>query len=76
MFSAIFSVISCSTSTQFLSQPEEVKTAVEAALKAGYHLLDSAWIYSNEAEVGEALQNCIKEGVVEREDVFITSKLA
>ena len=49
--------------------------AVEAALRAGYHSIDCAYAYGNEAEIGEALQKCFKEGVVKREEVFITSKL-
>lgn len=53
----------------------EVFQAVETALKAGYRHLDCAAIYRNEAAVGEALQKCIKDGVVKREDVFITGKL-
>ena len=57
------------------SKPGEVEAAVEAALKAGYRHLDCAWAYQNESEIGEALQKCIKEGVVKRENVFITSKL-
>ena len=48
---------------------------MEIALKAGYRHLDCAAIYRNEAAVGEALQKCIKDGVVKREDVFITGKL-
>ena len=48
---------------------------MEAALRAGYKLLDCAHIYGNEAEIGEALQKCFDEGVVKREELFITSKL-
>ena len=57
------------------SKPGEVGAAVEAALRAGYKLIDCAHIYGNEAEIGEAFQKCFKEGVCKREDIFITSKL-
>ena len=65
-------VLACST---WLSKPGEVGAALEVALKAGYRHIDCAHIYGNEAEIGEALQKCFKEGVVKREDVFVTSKL-
>ncbi|OCH94689.1 Aldo/keto reductase [Obba rivulosa] len=45
------------------------------ALKAGYRLLDGAGDYGNEKEAGEGLRRAIADGVVKREDVFVTSKL-
>lgn len=48
---------------------------MELALKNGYRHIDCAQMYHNETEIGEVLERCFKEGVVKREDVFVTSKL-
>lgn len=57
------------------SEPGEVKKAVYEALKTGYRHIDCAAIYGNEVEVGEGLKQALDEGLVKREDVWITSKL-
>jgi alcohol dehydrogenase (NADP+) len=59
----------------WLSEPGQVKLAVEAAIDAGYRHIDCAYCYGNEAEVGEAIENKIKSGVVTREELFITTKI-
>lgn len=51
-----------------LSQAEK---AVSEALETGYRLIDTAAAYQNEAAVGKAIKN----SSVNREDVFVTSKL-
>ena len=45
------------------------------ALKAGFRLIDTARIYGNEEAVGRGLHRAIEEGIVKREDVFITTKM-
>ena len=52
-----------------------VGNAVDIAVRAGYRHIDGAWIYLNEEEIGTALEGLFKEGVVKREEIFITSKL-
>ncbi|XP_062606437.1 aldo-keto reductase family 1 member B7-like [Saccostrea cucullata] len=57
------------------SPKDEVKTAVRAALDAGYRHIDTAYNYMNEDAIGEVLQEYIKSGKVKREELFIVTKL-
>jgi len=45
------------------------------AIKSGYRLLDGAGDYGNEKEAGEGLNRAIKDGLVKRDEIFVTSKL-
>lgn len=49
----------------------EAEKAVKNALDMGYRLIDTATAYQNETAVGKA----IKESGINREDIFVTSKL-
>ena len=57
------------------SDPGEVYKAVKEAIATGYRHIDCAHIYGNEAEVGRALSESFSEGMVSREQMWITSKL-
>ena len=45
------------------------------ALKAGFRLIDTARIYGNEPGVGRGIRRAINEGIVTREEVFVTTKM-
>ncbi|CAM1507550.1 Fc.00g071910.m01.CDS01 [Cosmosporella sp. VM-42] len=53
------------------SKPNEVRTAVEHALRSGYRHIDTAFAYGNEKEVGEG----IKASGVPRDQIWLTTKL-
>ncbi|KAI9444864.1 NADP-dependent oxidoreductase domain-containing protein [Lactarius indigo] len=44
------------------------------AIKVGYRLFDGAGDYGNEKEAGEGVRRALEEGIVKREELFITSK--
>lgn len=55
--------------------PEQAENSVYHALQDGYRLIDTANAYMNERGVGRGIQRAIDEGIVTREDVFLTTKL-
>ena len=59
----------------FMICPEDTENSVYSALKEGYRLIDTANAYLNEEAVGKGLAKAISEGIVTREDVFISTKL-
>ena len=55
----------------FQIEPKDTAAAVSTAIEAGYRHIDTAEMYGNEAEVGEAIAG----SGLDRGEVFITSKL-
>ncbi|MEM6253740.1 MAG: aldo/keto reductase [Cyanobacteria bacterium P01_D01_bin.156] len=55
--------------------PGDVYGAVKDAIAAGYRHIDCAHIYGNEVKIGRALADSFAEGVVTRDQMWITSKL-
>lgn len=54
---------------------DECINSVKSALLNGVHLIDTASAYGNEEEVGQAVREAISEGMIQREDVFVTTKI-
>jgi diketogulonate reductase-like aldo/keto reductase len=71
-----FSALSVSDPTTFgmwrLDNPEET---VYNAIRAGFRRFDSACDYGNEVQTGKGIRRAIDEGIVKREDLYITTKL-
>ena len=55
--------------------PEKADNFVKNAIKAGFRHIDTASFYGNEDQIGKAIKEVISEGIVKREDLFITTKI-
>lgn len=55
----------------FQIPPEQTRETTLAALEAGYRHIDTAQMYGNEKDVGQA----VRDSGLDRTDVFVTSKL-
>ena len=66
------SILGLGTWTQ---DDETAEESVYTALQDGYRLIDTAQYYGNELGVGNGLKRAIEDGIVTREDVFITTKI-
>ena len=54
---------------------DEAEESVYTAIKVGFRLIDTAEYYGNELGVGKGVKKSIEEGIIKREDIFITSKI-
>jgi diketogulonate reductase-like aldo/keto reductase len=58
-----------------IPDPLATKQATKTALEVGFRHLDCAERYRNEEAVGEAMRAVLKAGMIQREDLFVTTKL-
>ncbi|WUR02135.1 aldose reductase [Vairimorpha necatrix] len=61
--------------TWMITDKDKIETSVRSAIKCGYRHIDTAFIYGNEKYIGETLKKIFDEGLIKREELFITSKL-
>lgn len=55
--------------------PQEAEESVYWALSDGARLIDTAHAYGNEDGVGRGIQKAIDDGIVTRDEIFVTTKL-
>lgn len=60
----------------FRLKEEERISCVRTAVETGYRLFDTAAACQDEQAVGTALRQAVKDGLVKREELFLTAKLS
>jgi diketogulonate reductase-like aldo/keto reductase len=58
-----------------IPDPAQTKQAIKTALEVGFRHFDCAERYRNEEAVGDAMREIFEAGTVQREEVFVTTKL-
>ena len=53
----------------------EAEESIYFAIKTGYRLIDTAEYYRDEERVDRGVKKSIQEGIIKREEVFITTKI-
>eukprot|EP01084_Bolivina_argentea_P173340 300222_1 len=59
-----------------LKEEKEFTDAVIFAVKHGYRHIDTAQVYRTEVVIGKALQTLFRNNIVNREELFITTKVS
>lgn len=54
---------------------ETCKNAVKSTLSSGVRLIDTASMYGNEEEIGQAIREAMEEQGIKREEIFVTTKI-
>ena len=54
----------------------DISEIIYSSIKDGTRLIDTAAVYGSESGVGKGVKKAIKDGLVKREDLFITTKLS
>ena len=53
-----------------------IVNSIKTAIRVGYRHIDTAEMYNTELEVGAAIKESIAEGIVKREELFVTTKIS
>ncbi|CAL5210979.1 unnamed protein product [Lathyrus oleraceus] len=59
----------------FQIEPNFIEKSLTTAIEVGYRHIDCASRYENQAEIGKALKKIFDDGLIKREELWITSKL-
>ena len=59
----------------WMLEPDDARRMVAEALRIGYRHIDTAWIYRNEAAVGDGIRDAVEAGHVRRDDIWLTTKI-